>query len=373
MQILPAVISRRKSATELSARAYARKEDPLPLPMEEGAPPIDNHPTSSTDTQELPQTWGRKGITATTVALFLVMLFFWYSSVVGPTFVRGVRFVIDAFTDWQWFLGGTVGGQSVQAALGETLVDAIIWPQTIELAFSWLTVAFVIVGLLTVIMRFRTMVSTPFARHGKPSLLQKRFDTEYLAFAVTCCLMLAICVVLPHVSEYYGIAKTYLQLAVPLSIFFVIGGIEIATHLRSRPQWILIAVLIPYFLCTTGATYEAFGEPKAITLNSEGPLYSMYVSDAESDGAKWIREYGQEEAAIYARGFSLDIVLSQGELPGYGIPGSRLHAIRENKKVDGYIYLGYPDIVDDKLVTEYPDMLAGKGQIYANGKSETYR
>ena len=60
-----------------------------------------------------------------------------------------------------------------------------------------------------------------------------------------------------------------------------------------------------------------------------------------------------------------------------------MHSLcEEDKKISGYIYLRYYNVVDGKLldagykshnITEYQDKFISKGKIYANGGSEIYR
>jgi len=148
---------------------------------------------------------------------------------------------------------------------------------------------------------------------------------------------------------------------------------EIAKYFKARPYWVIIAVLVPFFLSTTGATYQAFGDPKAITLNSRGVLYSyMYISDAESYSARWIKEYGDEETTIYAHGLTRDILLSQGKIPYRQTNPKLISYHEEGKPIAGYIYLRRRDLVDDEFVITYPTLFAERNKIYANGNSEIY-
>ena len=119
---------------------------------------------------------------------------------------------------------------------------------------------------------------------------------------------------------------------------------------------------------------QVFGFPRAITLNSEGPLYdSMYVSDEESYAAKWINDHGKEGVRIYTGAWQGPrVLMSQGKIPLYQIRGT-IFSYQEGKEIDGYIYLRRIDIVDGGLVAEYPDLFAGKNKIYANGGSEIYK
>lgn len=288
----------------------------------------------------------------------------------GPSFSAGVNFTYKAFINWTWFLAEDAEvGQAVEVAFGKT---PVYWgvPQRIEFVLSWLTVIFIAIGVLITIVRFKTMVTTSQAEQNKAGFLIKKLEAEYLILGTACSIILVAMVILPFVSRYYGEARTHFQMMVPLSLFFVIGGITVAQYLKARPYWVILIVLIPYFLSTSGAMTQVFGFPRAITLNSTGPLYHQYIFDAESYAAKWLAKYSEEEVPIHSN--SLDTLLSQGKIPGYGIPGSRLSGLRAGSKVGGYIYLRRLDI-EEGLVAEYPATFDGKSKIYSSGQSEVYR
>jgi len=329
-------------------------------------------PPARDDAWKSSHDWAGKGVTITMIALFFTILFFWYSEVIGSTFSYGVRFVYDMFAQWQWFLSGDVGGQPVQAALGRSMPEAVL-PQRIEFVFSWLSVVLVSLGLLTVVRRHRAMVADPASGSDKDAFLVRRFGLPYLAFSIACFAMLVATVVMPYVSENYGPSKNYFQMMVPLSVFFVIGGMEAARYIKTRPYWVLIAVMIPFFLSTTGVSYQVLGAPKAITLTSEGPLYSdMYLSDAESSSAKWLKKYGTG-GMIYVHGVTRSILLGQGEIPYRHTNPELISRYEEGKPTPGYIYLRRKELIDDGFLTKYPGMFAGRDRIYANGSSEIYR
>jgi len=370
MQIFPKIVSRKKETVTLPTKNPGREAGLLSSSLQERAPPTGN---DTTYVSAPPQPWYRNGITITLITLFLVILFFWYSEVIGSTFSHGVRFVRDAFVNWEWFLDEGAGSPAVQAAMGKTLPSAVL-PQRIEFVFSWLTVALMSVGLLTVIRKFETMVFTPFVGYEKPNFLLKKFEAEYLMLSIGCYLLMVAAVVLPSVSESYGTAKTYLQLIVPLTVFFAIGGIEVAKYFKLRPQWILVVILIPFFLSTTGVTYQVLGSPRAITLNSQGEPYTdMYISDAESNSAGWLKKYSKEEAVTHVYGLTRVILLSQGGITVEQTRGDLITLCEEGKQFGGYVYLRWRDISDYKFEEEYPYVFYRKNKIYANGKSEVYR
>lgn len=220
------------------------------------------------------------------------------------------------------------------------------------------------------------MVSNPHAEREKPNFSLKQFETEYLMLSIGCYLLLVATVLVPHVEEAYGSARVYFQMMAPLSIFFVIGGIMVARYLKSRPHWIILVVLLPYFLCTTGAVCQVFSFPRAITLNSAnsgGPpgIFNMYIYEEESCSAKWLKEYAGGETTIYVGSRALTLQ-SQARVPDRRIK-SFIYPYQEGKQIDGYIYLRYLELVDGGLIAKYPDLFAEKSKIYTNGGSEVYK
>ncbi len=374
MQILPRIVFSKEELAPLATGNPVIEGDSSPALPHQG-----NYPHGSDSTAdkvaalEPSQTRLRRGVTLASIAIFLTVLFFWYSQMTGPSFEAGVSFTYDTITGWRWFLAEEAAtGQAVQTAFGET---PSYWgvAQRIEFVFSWLTIIFIATGVLNTIRIFKVMVSTPRSEGKKPDFMQKKFEVEYLILSIACCLMLIATVLLPVISRYYGEARTYFQMVVPLSIFFIIGGITVAKYLKLRPYWVLLVVLIPYFLCTTGAMTQVFGFPRVITLNSEGPLYQMYIFDGESSAAKWIGEYGEEGVTIYTSAHAQDMLLSQGGIPYLQTRSTLISRSQENRVIGGYIYLEYLLLGDEGLVAKYPDTFAEKGKIYNSGRSEIYK
>ena len=374
MQILSSITSRRKKLATLPTGNPVIEGDSPSLSPQERTPPMGNDTTHIATGFEPSHTRFRRGITITVISLYLTMLFFWYSQMHGPTFAAGVRVVYRSFVEWTWVFSEKIGGQqAIAAALGKTLPYAEV-PQKIEFVFSWLTIILVSVGVLTTIVKFKTMVSIPFAKREKPNFLLKKLDAEYLVLSIGSCLLLVVTVVLPHISKAYGSATIYFHMMVTLSVFCVIGGITASRFLKSRPHWILIAVLIPYFLCTTGTMAQVFSFPRSITLNSEGILYdSMNVYDGDSYAAKWLKEYRKKEAAIYTSGYTKEVLTSQGKIPYSKINPTLISRCEENKQINGYIFLRHKDIAIDGIVIEYPHIFVGKNKIYSSGASQIYR
>ena len=332
----------------------------------------DRKAAALSDNSIIPQSHLKKRVTITIVALFFTILIFWYSQVTATAFNVGVGFIHQTFTNLnEWFIMEAKGGTITRAA-GEGIHTI---PQRIRLVVSWLTVAFIAIGVLSTLVRYKRMVSVPKSGDAKPDFLYSKFEMEYFILALVCSAILAASVILPYIMRGYSMERAYFQTLVALSPFFVIGGIMVAKWLKARPHWIILMVLIPFFMCTTGTMYQIFGYPASIVLNSAGKEYdSGYVHDRDSYAAKWIGEYGKEGIARYTGTWPGPRVFeSQALIPLSRIKGSFVSQYEKGREINGYIYLRCSDTAEGGLVTEYPDVFTGKNKIYATGGSEVYR
>ena len=349
----------------------------------------------------------KKVISLTIVLLFFALVFFWYSQVTETAFSAGVGFIESTLTNLHKFFILESRGH-VEALLGVGIMQKGI-PHKTEFIFTWITLAFIAIGVLTMIKKYKEMVTIPGVElnHSKPNFLKKKFEVEYLVMVLVCSALLVIMVALPFVAEGYGMQRLYPQVLVILSICFVIGGITISNlslkrqtfkkKLTKNATWnpfrkkdgeknasqvraclIILLVLIPYFLCVTGVTYQMFGYSRKITLNSGGEQWMLYVYDQESYGAKWLGDYAAERKTIYADFYGERRLLSQGK-----ITLSRInHRWLSNPvEIDGYIYLRRQNIVDGELIDyyneiyntiDYQDVFFEKNRIYDTGGSEIY-
>jgi uncharacterized membrane protein len=317
------------------------------------------------------------------VFLFFAFIFFWYSQVTEAAFNTGVGFIENTLSNLNKFFVEEMRSGTTQAVLGEGIMQKGI-PHKIEFVLTWLTFAFIGIGIITLIRRYKEM-SFPELNFKKPDFLKKKFEVGYFVIALVCSGLLVAVVALPFLSVGYGMDRAHLLGICILSLFFVIGGMTLSRHLKVRAHLIILLVLIPYFLCVTGVTYQMFGVPRAITLNSEGEQYDMYyVPDQESYGAKWLKEYCDGKTRVYSDVYGRFRLISQA---GFSPKSINWYHLTRHEKIDGYIYLTYYNVVNDKLVgrnessliltfynlTEYEDVFIKKDEIYNNGGSEVYR
>ena len=127
----------------------------------------------------------------------------------------------------------------IQVAFGKTFLDMNV-PQKVEFVSSWLTILLMSWGL---------------------ALTAKRWGvrSEFGVLMGVCYLTIVISVIVPAIGIYYGIARVYFHMMVPLSVCFAIGSMDVAGRLR-MPRWLLLVVALVIFgLCTSGLMYQVFG------------------------------------------------------------------------------------------------------------------
>jgi uncharacterized membrane protein len=352
----------------------------------------------------------KKVVSLTIVILFFALIFFWYSQVTETTFNAGVYYIENTISNLNLFFVEESRGATTYSVLGEDIMQKGI-PHRIEFVFTWLTFVLIGMGVITLLIKRKEM-SFPELNFKKAEFLKEKFEAGYFVITLACAGLLVAMVALPYVSQHYSLGRLYAVGITILSVFFVIGGITLSKHfffftkrklvlkekqsftkrsnyLRNngkngsqvRAYLIILLVLIPYFLCVTGVTYQMFGYPRRITLDSEGETYDkFFVHDQESCGAKWLEEYREGEAKIYTDCYGDDRLLSQAHI------SSDPYSLVKNRTCEGYIYLRYYAVVDGKLLgprepvvyiphtlSDYSHQFVAKSKIYANGGSEVYK
>lgn len=315
------------------------------------------------------------------VMLFFVVLFLWYSQITGAAFNSGVGFIANTLTSLQDFFILESRGGGVAAVFGGGLEEKSI-SRKITFISSWLTIAFIAIGVSATLYKYRHRVALADDEEHLSSILSQRLDVEFFILSLICSIILAIAVALPYVFKGYGMDRAYLQMMVVLSPFFVIGGINVAESLHFRWKYLMVlAVLIPYFMCNTGTMPQIFGDKQALTLNSRGQSYYAYfVHDQDTFGARWLGGNTGERDSIYADYSGSWILISQG----YIHSSYYAEKLIENKQLPegGYIWLRYYNVIDRKLlkrdykwndIREYQQEFAQRSLIYSSGCSEVWR
>ena len=413
MQILSLNTTHKRKHTALSESQHIDEGATPQLRKESTLENGDGKVASRTDTLELPLL--RKGISMTIIVLFFSMLFLWYSQLTETSFNAGVGFIRNTIMNLNEFFILESRGQEISLLLGENIMRKRISSQ-IEFASTWMTFVFIGIGVASIIYRYIKMLSASGTATKESKILKTEFEMEYAVMAIVCGALLVIGIALPFVSEGYEIHRLHLVMMTVLSVCFILGCITLSLvlqfiftngirwfrglksyrgrgickntiqskhnkHIEIQPFLIILIVLIPYFLSTTGVSYQINGFPMAITLNSEGAAYDTgYIHDQESYASKWLAGYREPEKNIYANNYGFEILGSQGKIPDYKV---NTHLILTEPR-DGYVFLEYYTVVHEKTIimthtkeiynlTDYSYKFAEKGKVYANGGSEVYK
>jgi uncharacterized membrane protein len=277
-----------------------------------------------------------------------------------------------------WFMIELRGGEAL-TILGRGFAERE-FPWKIEFVFSWLTIVLIAIGVLLTVIRYKRMVDIRDFQTEPSYLIRRKFDNEYFLMALACSTWLLFSIVVPYVSKGYAASRIYFQMMVILSPFVLIGCITVARLLKAKPYRVISAVLIPYFMCTSGMMYQAFNVTEALVLNSRGREYdSLYVHDQESSAAEWLYQNYNPRKIINTDYTGYHRLVSEGGLPSR--PFNDIDFPRKRKDIEGYIYLRYFNVVNGKLldenykiheIAEYQHILLPKNRIYSNGGSDIY-
>ncbi|MFC1985417.1 DUF2206 domain-containing protein [Chloroflexota bacterium] len=290
-------------------------------------------------------------ITGNMLQMLLVAIFLWYSIITYSAFSAGIHWINKVFITLKhfWLLESRGGG--IEALMGRGIPSLI--PIRIELATSWLIIAFISIGVLTLVARFKNVLSTPNLCHKMPNWLRSKIDIEYFSLAIAAAILLTVCVIIP--DAIYSINRLFFQMIVLLSLPCIIGGVVLANWVRIRPRLIMVTFgVILFFMCVTGSIYQVFDYPKNILLNAEGSHYdNLYIYDQDVYAARWLAENGiiEMERKICTDYFGNNVLISQGLISFYTISNVQIFWAGpiEYPNLGSYIYLRYFNVVKQTI------------------------
>jgi uncharacterized membrane protein len=168
-----------------------------------------------------------------------------------------------------------------------------------------------------------------------------------------------------------------------MATFFVIGGMSISRLFRVRHVYAaLLVILAVYFLCTSGVTYQMFGYPRSLVLNSTGEYYDkFFVHDQDSRAAAWLGEHDDERSVIYTERGGI-MLISQGMIPQPRLGISPIELYLKDRPISGYVFLRYNSVVNDKItgdqdkeyrLSDFPGFLKENSKIYVSNGAAIYQ
>jgi uncharacterized membrane protein len=212
----------------------------------------------------------------------------------------------------------------VQAALGVDFFK-VSWQGQAFRVVQYITQLFIIAGLLRLLLMPKGL----------------KFRIEYIAVSVLSVAMLAACIKLPNFAYAFNTTRWYHVLLITLAPFFIIGGetvlqlIKYAWHksrkrpdaaLKESPSYlkiITVAVMVPYFIITSGILYEVTGmkdtvrieAPFSIALSSHRLDLMGNFSTQDDYAARWLTSSTTDASSVYSDTHTWKILM-QNEFPG---------------------------------------------------------
>jgi len=286
----------------------------------------------------------------------------------------------------------------IQAALGLDFARASPQGKVFRI-LQWITQLFLIAGVIRLIFKSRRL----------------GFTAEYTAISLVSALMLAACIFVPRFANILNTTRWYHIALITLAPFCILGGEAIWQGISSLVRkirgvapgtgstnskdnqaflgFIALAVLIPYFLFTSGFVYEVTGHD--ITDSPDSP-YSIALSSYRLDlagvfywrdgaAAEWLAQRSDSKTRVYAGDHEIR------PLRFYKLQGRFLRLpqkpVRDaNFKQGGYIYLTSWDVDREEItyttdpglrvhisfydIRGLADIMANKNKVYDNGGAQ---
>jgi len=269
---------------------------------------------------------------------------------------------------------------------GQNLAFGI--PSIIKFVTYWGQLILIAIGLIVMVNKYFLRYYNNFMNMR---LTRNKVEEEFIFMAIACFLLSLIILLLPMISYSYPLYRFYFGIVVIFSLYFIIGGKAIGLidlnwipHIGNRikfkvePSYLMTIILLLFFMCTSGAIYQLFGQNTSVLLNSEGKGYDLlYLHDQECSAAMWLKNYVGMGAKFYtADYYCKEKLISQGGIPQYSID---FKSFLQRKTLDGYVLLGYNNVINGIInfenntkLSEYADMFARRNEIYCNGGSQAW-
>jgi len=349
----------------------------------------------------------RKLITGKFLFLCFAIVVGWYYYSAGGSIFQGlVQIGKDTYGNIGGFFSMGTREDSILRAVGAVGTSSFL--HSITTNIYRLIYVFIAVGVIQTLFRRR----------------DRKLNPAFIASGLASVGVLVLSILLPNFSQYLHIDRIYQLTLVILSPFFVIGSVSVFKWItmalrsigrllgRSVKQTVprtsvlelegvalgllVVLILIPYFLFSSGFVYEIAGDPApaSLTLSQKryfdstiqdqiikARTYYEFVPDVMS--AEWLASYSDRSEKVYS-----DAISQWTVLPAYGdvYPSILLNPSTQASS-GSYLYLSNLNVqsqimalpVTDnsssisyefKSLTEYLDFLTAR--IYTNRESEIY-
>lgn len=218
------------------------------------------------------------------------------------------------------------------------------------------------------------------------SSFSTKLETDYLTLSMGGLFFVALQVVVPFLSEAYGLLRAFQQSLIMLGMYLVAGTFAIGRlfgKIRIISLAIPVGTALVFFVSTTGIVSEILGgyEPQ-LQFSNSGVYYDQYYMHAQELAADiWLVNNVAKKTPNVEVQTDLDTAVRLDSETGYQAQNDITPALI---KTYSYVLLGYNDTVNKQafisfsgntIPYNYPIQFlnANKDLIYSNGGSEVYR
>lgn len=219
--------------------------------------------------------------------------------------------------------------------------------------------------------------------------LSKTLESELFLLSLASIVFVLMQVVLPDISQAYGLLRAFQQSLMVLGLLLVVGTFFFAQAFKVK--WLVYTIpsviAIGFFLSSTGVVSQLLGGYQAqLFLNNSGQYYDEYYTHKqELAGIAWLNQVtGEVKTGAKTPALLQTDEFTSAKLAGY----TRLpEATDLNPGIiqkDAYVFLGYTNVTKNQAAIFYngdlitytlPKKLLNqqKNLIYSNGGTEIYR
>lgn len=203
------------------------------------------------------------------------------------------------------------------------------------------------IGLLTVLAKYSRIILKKSAKLYDD---MKLLDARLVMGAFLSIFLLAMFLLLPSVSFFYGSDRLFFQLLIFTVPLFIVGSFKIAQLMNKVIKktdlkvGLILVLLISLFICNTHLQYELAGIPFSPEYDKTGIIRGeLYIYDGEIATARWIENYHYDDINTYSDAVGLTrLYITDPQFKFIGINFN-------NKTINGYIYMGNANVNEGKL------------------------
>lgn len=319
-------------------------------------------------------------INITYVTLFGVFCLTWYMFLSsGSAFESVVNIGNHIYQNLGLAFTTTGRDPNVLMALGQ------VSPKTVQgyvfLVIQYITQFFIVVGVITLILNWR----------------RSKFAPVFIAMSLTSVVLLLMCIVLPYFASALNMTRIYHIILFWLAPFCVLGGVttfkwlakpvsRLFSRLKNSAIYlnlVVLLVLVPYFLFSTGFIYEVTNIPSSMALNPQNPGLSYPPFDKQEFVAgKWLS--GQiDKSPVCGDGYGSRFLwenFPRNQVSTFwgestSIPDDWFVYLRGYNVERGMVWQSWEATTPVKLQSSpfYRTVLIGRNLVYNNGGSEVWR